>query len=48
MQLGLIEEDEEVKEATDRSYWESRGTLKTVKIIDEVFKLIQEILPGMN
>lgn len=46
MQLGLIEEDEEVKEVTDRNYWESRGTLKTVKIIDEVFKLIQEILPG--
>lgn len=47
VQLGLVEEDEEVKEVTDRNYWENnRGTKETIKIVDEVFEIIQEVLPG--
>ncbi len=45
--LGLVEEDEEIQEITDRNYWEKqKGTPETVKIVDEVLALIKEILPG--
>ncbi len=38
--LGLVGEDEEVQETTDRSYWEqSRGSKKTVAIADELLEL---------
>lgn len=46
VQFGLVEEDEEVKEVTDRNYWIERGTNKTVFIVDEGLKLIQEINPN--
>ncbi len=47
MNLGLIDEDEEISEITDRNYWETqKGTPKTVKIVDEALSIIQEILPG--
>lgn len=46
MSLGLLEE-EEIKELTDRNYWETiRGTKKTVAIADEVLNLISEFAPG--
>lgn len=48
MTLGLIDEDEEVSEVADRTYWEKRGTPETVKLADELFKLIQEIAPGIE
>ncbi len=37
---GLVDEDEEVHEATDRAYWEQRGTKETVSMVDRFFKLI--------
>jgi len=40
--LGLVDEDEEVYEATDRNYWISRGTEETVKMADEVLEIIKE------
>ena len=47
MTLGLIDEDEEISEVTDRNYWETKkGTPKTVKIVDEVLELITEVIPG--
>jgi hypothetical protein len=30
VRLGLVEEDEEVQEVTDRAYWEHRGTKETI------------------
>jgi hypothetical protein len=39
MTLGLLDEDEEVQETTDRSYWELRGSKKTVAIADELLEL---------
>lgn len=48
MNLGLVDEDEEVAEVTDRNYWENRGTKKTLQIVDEILKIIQEILPGYD
>ena len=47
MNLGLVEEDEEVSAVTDRLYWENiKGTVKTVKIVDEALSIITDILPG--
>ena len=47
MTLGLVDEDEEVSEVTDRNYWETqKGTSKTVKIVDEALELITEVIPG--
>lgn len=42
--LGKIEE-EEVKETTDRNYWEKRGTSQTVAIADEILNIITEFAP---
>lgn len=47
MSLGLVDDDEEVSEVTDRNYWETqKGTPKTVKIVDNALSLITEVLPG--
>lgn len=46
MPLGLIEEDEEIQEATDRDYWLKRGTQATVKMADEILSLINSFKPG--
>jgi predicted transport protein len=42
--LGLVEEDEEVQEITDRAFWETeRGTKQTVAMADELFALIKSL-----
>lgn len=42
LKLGLVEEDEEVAEKTDRNYWEQqKGTKQTVGIADELLNLIK-------
>lgn len=46
MPLGLVEEDEEIKEVTDREYWVKRGTEATVKMADEVLELISSFKQG--
>jgi predicted transport protein len=46
MPLGLIEEDEEIQEATDRDYWLKRGTQATVKLADEMLSIINSFKPG--
>ncbi len=47
MNLGLVEEDEEVSAVTDRHYWEKvKGTEQTVKLVDNALSIIAEILPG--
>lgn len=37
--LGLVDEDEEIKEVTDRAYWEKHGTKATVGMADELFEI---------
>lgn len=44
--LGLLEEDEVIQEATDRSYWLSKGSEGTVKLADGLLSLIQQFAPG--
>ncbi len=46
VQFGLVDEDEDIREVTDRNYWIERGTNKTVTIVDEALNLIQEINPN--
>lgn len=40
--LGLVDDDEEIREVTDRAYWEARGTPETVKWADRLLELVQE------
>ena len=47
MRLGLVDEDEEGQEVTDRSYWEKRGTKGTLEITDFLMKLVNEIAPDL-
>lgn len=46
--FGLVDEDEEVQEFTDRAYWEARGSKATVAMADEVLKLVAEFAPGLE
>lgn len=40
--LGLVDEDEETQEVTDRAYWEARGTKKTVAMADELLEIARQ------
>ena len=44
-QLGLVDEDEEVAEITNRDYWLKRGTPKTVEMADKLLSYIHEFDP---
>jgi len=46
MPLGLVDEDEEVQEVTDREYWLKKGTQSTVKMADEILSIINSFKPG--
>jgi len=46
LNFGLVDEDEEVQEVTDRDYWLRLGTTETVEIADQLLDLIQEFVPG--
>lgn len=48
VQLGLVDEDEEVYEATDRTYWEARGSKATVAMADELLDIVKELDPGLE
>lgn len=39
--LGMVEEDEEVNEVTDRNYWSSRAAADTMKLVDKSLELIK-------
>ena len=40
--LGLVGDDEEVQEVTDRAYWESRASRATLAMTDELFGIVRE------
>jgi hypothetical protein len=48
IQLGLVDEDEEVYEVTDRGYWESRGSKDTVALADELLAIVKELDPALE
>ncbi|HMO96584.1 MAG TPA: hypothetical protein PKD27_10730 [Tepidiformaceae bacterium] len=43
VRLGLVDEDEEVHESTDRAYWERRGTRATVALTDQLLTAVQSL-----
>jgi hypothetical protein len=46
--IGYLEEDEEEKEVTDRSYWERRGSKRTVAMADEILQIAKEFDPELE
>ena len=48
LRLGLVEEDEEVQEPTDRGYWETRGSKKTVGMAEELLAIAKTHDPELE
>jgi hypothetical protein len=48
LQLGLVDEDEDVHEVTDRGYWEKIGTKTTLSITDELFGFLKSLDPKLD
>lgn len=46
MPLGLVDEDEEIQEETNRDYWIKRATEDTVKLSDQLLVLFNDFKPG--
>jgi hypothetical protein len=46
--LGLVDEDEEIHETTDRSYWEARGSKATVAMADELLEVLKTLDPKLE
>lgn len=42
IELGLVDEDEEVQTVADRPYWERRGSKATVEMVEKLLALIRE------
>ena len=40
--LGLVDEDEEIQEVTDRAYWESRANKESVAMADKLLELAKQ------
>ena len=43
LQLGLVDEDEEVQEVTDRSYWEKIASKATLSMADDLFAYLKSL-----
>lgn len=48
MQLGMVGEDEEGQEVTDRAYWEKRGSETTLAMADQLLSIIQSWDPSLE
>lgn len=48
MTRGLVDEDEAVRESTDRAYWEQRGTKTSLAVVDELLGLVREVRPKVD
>ncbi|MBE2288649.1 MAG: hypothetical protein IAE95_03785 [Chitinophagaceae bacterium] len=46
--LGLVDDDEEVREVTDREYWVKRGSQDTVKMADDMLSIIKDFTTGFE
>lgn len=44
--LGMVDDDEEIREVTDRSYWINRGSEQTVGYADIILQIINEFTEG--
>ena len=43
MSLGLVDDDEETQETTDRAYWANQGSKETVAMADELLELARPL-----
>lgn len=48
LNLGLVDDDEETHEVTDRSYWEARGSQKTVLLTDSLLQIVKTFDPELE
>lgn len=48
VRFGFVDEDEESHEATDRTYWENRGSKATVAMVDELLELVKSLNPHLE
>lgn len=46
--LGLVDEDEEVQETTDRAFWEKRASKATLELADEILVLVRKLDPSLS
>jgi hypothetical protein len=47
MKLGMVDEDEEVQEVTDRAYWEKRATKQTLEMTDALIGMVKSLDPDL-
>lgn len=48
VKLGLVDEDEESFEATDRSFWEKKASKASLEVTDELAAIVREFEPGLS
>jgi len=48
IRLGLVGEDEEVSEVTDRAFWEKRASRPTLEMTDALASMVKEIAPDLS
>lgn len=48
VRFGLVDEDEAVHEATDRNYWENRGSKATIAMADELLEIVRTLNPHLE
>jgi hypothetical protein len=46
IQLGLVDEDEEVQQVADRAYWERRASKETLRAVDDLVDILRSFAPG--
>jgi hypothetical protein len=47
VRLGLVDDDEQVREVADRAYWEARSSKASLAIADELLNLVRAIDPSL-
>jgi hypothetical protein len=48
VRFGLVDDDEDIQEITDRAYWESLGSKSTVALADKMLSLIHQFKSDME
>jgi len=48
VRFGLVDEDEELHETTDRAYWEKRGAKATVAMADDLLLIVKTLDPSLD
>lgn len=45
---GLVDEDEETQEVTDRTYWEGKANKKMLALVDQLYEMVKAIDPELE